>query len=108
MLLESGVTQEGRDDCSSAAVSPASLNLGRRRGEVFGKEGRATQAAGLKVAVGPWRPTWLTASALQDSVCDTHTAEASQSAAGLPQAMKYVGVHVCWGQGSRGMERHLS
>lgn len=106
--LESGVTWDGGDDCSMALMSSASLNPGRRRGKVFGKEGRAAQAEGLEVAVGPWRPTWLTASMLQDSSCDAHAAEASRSAGGLPQAMKYVGVHVRWGQGSRGVERHLS
>lgn len=108
LLLERSVTWEGGDDCSMAAVSPASLNLGRRRGKVVGEEGRAAQAAGLEVAVGPWRPSWLTASKLQDSGCNAHAAAASQSPGGLPQAMKYVGVHVCRGQGSRGMERHLS
>lgn len=47
----------GQDDCSTVVVSPVSLNLGRRRGKVFGKEGRAAQAAGLEAAAGPWRPT---------------------------------------------------
>ena len=44
LLLERSVTWEGGDDCSMAAVSPASLNLGRRRGKVVGEEGRAAQS----------------------------------------------------------------
>lgn len=46
-----------QDDYSTVAVSPVSLNLGHRRGKVFGKEGRAADAAGLEAAAGPWRPT---------------------------------------------------
>lgn len=75
--LECGVTREGGDDCSTVAVSLASLSLGRRRGKVVGKEGKAAQAAGLEGAIGPWRPTWLTASMLQDRGCDAHAAAAS-------------------------------
>lgn len=75
---------------------------------MVGKEGRAAQAAGLEAALGPPRPTWMAASTLQDGGCDARAAEGSQGAGGLPQAMKHVGVRVCQGQGSRGMERHLS